>query len=67
MDGLILCGLFYLALGVIWVLYIAPKQARERRARMQEHLGEEGYSPGDTSADEDVDDTVDEVETTPIP
>ncbi len=51
MEGLIILGLFFLFLALIWAVYLAPKASRERQEEFMRRLEKAEESHGDTPAD----------------
>lgn len=51
MEGLVLMGIFYVVLALLWVVWLAPKQTRQRRERIQKELEEKAKANTDSATD----------------
>jgi hypothetical protein len=51
MEGLVLMGIFYIVLALLWVVWLAPKQTRQRRERMQKEMEEKAKANADLVPD----------------
>ncbi len=52
MDGIVIMGLFFMVLALVWVGYLAPKAARERQQEFIRRLRESGELPDDEPENE---------------
>jgi hypothetical protein len=52
MEGLVIMGLCFMLLALVWVVYLAPKAARERQQEFIRRLRESGELPDAEPTDE---------------
>lgn len=51
MEGLVLMGIFYVVLALLWVVWLAPKQTRQRRELLRKQMEEKAKAKGELATE----------------